>query len=721
MPRLTRLPLLAGFFFCIACSSVNNDPNAGWATTGGTHEGIRYSSLTQVDTSNVQKLEPVWYYHTGDADTVNHSQIQCNPIIIDGIIYGTSPRLKVFALDAATGMEKWVFDPMDSNQNKSRMDFILNNNRGVAYWEDGTDKRIFYTAGAILYALDAATGRLITSFGKAGRVDLHEGLGRDSHDLYVAATSPGVIYKDLLIMGSRVSEGSDAAPGHIRAYDTRTGEQKWIFHTIPHPGEEGFDSWEDSTAWQHIGGANSWSGLTLDEKRGILFAPTGSASFDFYGGRRKGANLYANTLLALDAATGKRIWHFQTIHHDIWDKDLPTPPALVTVMHNGQKVDAVAQPGKSGFIFLFERATGKPLFPIEERPVPVNTGLAGEKLWPTQPFPTLPKPFVRQTFTDSDVNTLLPDTSIQDIRDRLKTYHTGNMFNPMSREGTVVLPGLDGGAEWGGPSFDPATGILYVNANEMAWILKIIDLKEKPAGKQTWLEAGKQLYLRNCVSCHGPERKGSGNYPSLLQVSAKYNEQQFKDLISSGRRMMPAFKQLSGEEKTVLASFILNNKQQQQKEYIAPLAPVDSFRNLPFAIDGYNKFLSKEGYPAIRPPWGTLNAINLNTGELEWKVPLGDIPEFAGKGITTGSENYGGSVVTAGGLVFIAGTPDSKFRAFDKRTGKLLWQAVLPAPAFATPAVYAVNGRQFIVIACGGGKLKTHSSDTYVAFALPGK
>jgi len=369
----------------------------------------------------------------------------------------------------------------------------------------------------------------------------------------------------------------------------------------------------------------------------------------------------------------------------------------------------------------FDRETGKPLFPIEERPVPVNTELNGEKLSPTQPVPTLPKPFVRQTLADSDLNTLLPDTSIQDLRDRLKTYHTGNMFNPMSKEGTIVLPGLDGGAEWGGPSFDPATGILYVNANEMAWILKIIDIKEKPAGKQTYLEAGKQLYLRNCVSCHGPERKGSGNYPSLLKVSAKYNEQQFKELIVAGRRMMPAFRQLSGEEKTALASFILNNKSQQQKEYIAPPEPTDTFRNLPYAIDGYNKFLSKEGYPAIRPPWGTLNAINLNTGELEWKVPLGEIAEFARKGTVTGSENYGGSVVTAGGLVFMAGTPDSKLRAFDKKTGKLLWQTLLPAPAFATPAVYSVNGRQFIVIACGGGKLKTPSSDTYVAFALPDK
>jgi quinoprotein glucose dehydrogenase len=652
-------------------------------------------------------------------DTANHSQIQCRPLFADGTLYGTTPRLKVFALDAVTGRQKWVFDPADSGGNRTGRDFGLNNNRGVAYWQDGDERRIFYSAGAQLYSIDAVTGRLVTSFGRNGRVDLHDGLGRDAHDLYVAATSPGVVYKDLLIMGTRVSEESDAAPGHIRAYDVRTGQIRWIFHTIPQPGEYGYDSWEDTTAWQHIGGANSWSGLSLDEKRGIVFAPTGSASFDFYGGRRKGQNLFANCLLALDAATGKRIWHFQTIHHDTWDKDLPTPPALVTVTRNGQSIDAVAQPTKTGFIFLFDRETGNSLYPIEERPVPVNTAIPGEELSPTQPFPILPKPFVRQTFSDSDVNNLLPDSSIQDIRNRLKGYHTGNMFNPMSKEGMVVLPGLDGGAEWGGPAYDPATGLLYVNANEMAWVITLIDVPPVKTKPSTWLEAGRQLYARNCISCHGPDRKGSGNYPSLLNLGGKYNAGTLAGLLSTGRRMMPAFKQLSDEERMALASFVLDIKSLQQRPFTATPAPVDSFRNLPYTITGYNKFLSKEGYPAIRPPWGTLNAINLNTGKLEWKVPLGTYPELAAKGIVTGSENYGGAVVTAGGLLFIAATRDGKFRAFDKLTGRLLWETVLPAPGFATPAVYRAGGKEYIVIACGGGKLGTRSGDSYVAFALP--
>ncbi|MDP4259200.1 MAG: PQQ-binding-like beta-propeller repeat protein [Bacteroidota bacterium] len=717
-PVLLSLPVM---LFAPACTSKQKAAPSGWEVAGGTHEGTHYSSATQIDTNNVKDLEVAWTFHTGDADTLNHSQIQCNPIIVNGILYGTSPSLILFAVDAATGKEIWTFSPRDSNQNRTQFDFVMNNSRGVTYWSSGEDKRIFYTAGPFVYAVDALTGMLIASFGQNGRIDLHAGLGRDVHDLYVTSTAPGIVYKDLLIMGSRVSEGADAAPGHIRAYDARTGRQIWIFHTIPQPGEQGYQTWEDSIAWRHIGGANTWSGFTLDEKRGILFAPTGRASFDFYGGRRLGQDLFANCLLALDAATGKRIWHFQTVHHDIWDKDIPTPPALVRIRHNGQIVDAVAQPTKNGFVFLFERETGKPLFPIEEKAVPTNTELKGERLWPAQPVPTLPKPFVRQTFRDSDINTLLPDTSVQEIRSRLAGYRTGNMFNPISEHGTVVLPGLDGGAEWGGPAFDPKTGLLYINANEMAWVITAVRLPVPGTEKQTLLEAGHSLYTRNCISCHGPDRKGSGNNPSLLDVNKKYDETQFTALVSSGRRMMPAFQQLTQQEKEALACFVLDLKNEQQKPFIPVPRPVDTFLNLPYNITGYNRFLSKEGLPAIRPPWGTLNAINLNTGQLEWKIPLGEVPGLSGKGVVTGSENYGGAAVTRGGLLFIAATRDGKFRAFNKRTGKLLWETILPAPGFATPAVYTIEGREYIVIACGGGKLGTHSGDSYVAFALPAR
>lgn len=702
----------------VACTKTD-EKYSRWEVTGGTREGIRYSSLTQIDTANVQQLQVAWTYHTGDADTVNHSQIQCNPIVIEDILYGTTPQLRLIALHAATGKLKWVFDPRQPASQNRVLDFILNNNRGVTYWTDGKDATIFYVAGFRLYAVQAATGKLNERFGAGGIVDLHEGLGEDAQDLFITATSPGIIYKDLIILGSRVSEGPDAAPGHIRAYDARTGEQKWIFHTIPQPGEYGYDTWENPDAWKFTGGANAWAGFTLDEQRGILFAPTGSASFDFYGGNRKGNNLFANCILALDAATGRRIWHFQYLHHDIWDRDIPTPPALVTVMHEGKKIDAVAQPTKTGFIYVFERETGKPLFDINEEPVPPST-IAGEKISPTQPLPAKPEPFMRQSFTEADLNNLLPPESFEDIRKQFNTYRKGHMFTPPSREGSIFFPGLDGGAEWGGPSVDPATGILYVNANEIPWVITIADIEQRNAAKETYAIAGKRLYLNHCSSCHGVNREGGGNYPALMGMQHKYTAPQFTDFVTTGRRMMPAFKHLSEQQRTAIASFVLDMKSLQKTEFIPQDSSVD-LRAIPYRITGYNKFVSKEGYPAIKPPWGTLNAVDLTSGKIVWRIPLGEHPAFPQATTPTGTENYGGPVVTAGGVLFIAATQDGKIRAFNKRKGQLLWEAKLPVPGFATPAVYAVNGKQYVVIACGGGKLKTQSGDSYIAFALPDK
>ena len=702
-----------------ACGADRDSRFSGWKVAGGTKENTRYSTLTQIDTTNVSQLKVAWEYHSFDADTVHHSQIQCNPIVIDGVLYGTSPQLKLLALDAATGKEKWVFNPHES-KSKDDVKKILtnNNNRGVTYWREGEDQRVFYTVGSYLFAIDAKSGKGISAFGTDGKVDLHDGLGRNVSDLYVASTSPGIIFRDMLILGSRVAEQSDAAPGHIRAYDVRTGKQRWIFHTIPMPGEIGYDSWDDSTAYKHIGGANSWAGFSLDEKRGILFAPTGSASFDFYGGKRKGANLFANCVLALDAATGKYIWHFQTIHHDVWDRDLPTAPALVTVTHDGKEIDAVAQPTKTGFVYVLERETGKPIFPVEERPVPQDTDLKGEKFSPTQPYPSLPKPFMPQSMTEADLNDLLPDSSFQKIKKIFQGSRTDHLFAPPSKRGTIFFPGLDGGAEWGGPAFDPATGLLYINANQVPWLITMKDVNMKVPENENNLAAGQRLYTQNCMACHGPERKGAGNFPSVLDMEKKYTEETLGELFASGRRMMPAFKNLSPQENKAIASFILNIKLEQKKPFGQAPVAIDSFRNLPYSLTGYLKFF-KDGYPANKPPWGTLNAINLNTGEIEWKITLGESAEFKKRGIVTGTENYGGPVVTSNGLLFIAATSDGKMRAFNKRTGNLLWETDLPTSGFATPAMYEVNGKQFIVIACGGGKLSTKSGDSYVAFALP--
>ena len=710
-----------------SCTSNQKDPYKDWNVYGGTKDAMHYSSLTEIDTSNVDQLKVAWVYHSGDIDTATHSQIECNPIIVDSIMYATSPKLKLLALNAATGKPKWIFDPGVSFTNDSLTASKLsasfsNACRGVSYWTDGkNDKRIFYTAGYYLLCIDANTGKLVTTFGNNGHVDLHDGFGRDVKDLYITSTTPGVIYNNLLILGSRVAEDATAAPGDVRAYNVITGKQEWIFHTIPHPGEYGYDTWEDKNGWQHLGGANNWAGMSLDEKSGIVFVPTGSVSFDFYGAKRLGNNLFADCVLALDAATGKLLWHFQTVHHDLWDRDLPTAPVLVTITKDGKKIDALAQTTKSGFVFLFNRKTGEPIYPVKETPVPTQTELIGEKVSPTQPIPSLPEPFARQIVSDSDLNNLVSDSSFNDIKNRLASYKTGNIFNPPSREGTVIFPGFDGGAEWGGPAFDPSTEILYVNANEIPWILTMIDVKTEKPVTETYLKAGERLYVQNCVTCHGPERKGSGSYPSLISINKKYNEVSFEQLVSNGRKMMPAFSRLSNEEKDALASFILEMKPNQNKKFIESTAPKDPYLNLPYTSTGYNKFLTKEGYPAIKPPWGTLTAINLNTAKIVWKDTLGDYPELKARGIHSGTQNYGGPVVTAGGLLFIAATSDHKIRAFNKRTGKLLWEADLPASGFATPAIYHANGKEYIVIACGGGKLNTQSGDAYVAFALPGK
>ena len=708
-------------FLIILISSCNTlpDPYQGWEVVNGNPSGNKFSCLLQIDTSNVQQLKPAWIYHTGDADTAAHSQIQCNPIIVNGTLYATSPQLKLFALDAATGKEKWAYHPIDSASDEKHINFNLNSNRGVAYWTDGSDdERLFYTAGSYLRAINAKTGKIIESFGNKGKVDLRDGLGVDAKDLFVTATSASTVYKDLLLVGTRVSEGMDAAPGHIRAYNVKTGKQEWIFHTIPYPGEPGYETWEDKDAWKMTGGANNWMGMIVDQKTGIAFIPLGSASMDFYGGKRKGSNLYADCMLALDANTGKHIWHFQYIHHDTWDWDPSSAPVLLTVKQDGNEIAAVAQTTKTGFVFLFDRANGAPLFQVVEKSVDTATDLAGEKIWPTQPVPLKPAPFVRQTFTEKDINPYLSPEEYADIKTKLAGYHTGRMFMPESKAGTIVFPGYDGGAEWGGPAVDPVDATLFVNANEMAWIQKMLDVDNKAKNNETYLTAGRRLYIQNCSSCHGQDRKGGTTYPSIVNIGKKLNKDQFINFIGTGRRMMPAFSFLKPADKEAIASFILNIKADQKKTYHEELTEIEKFRQIPYTITGYNKFLTKSGLPALAPPWGTLTAINLNNGEVKWKTVLGNDSAFAGKP-QTGTENYGGPAITAGGLLFIAATKDGKFRAFNKRTGKLLWETQLPNPGFATPAIYGMNGKQYVVIACGGGKLHTGSGDSYVAFALP--
>jgi quinoprotein glucose dehydrogenase len=724
MKRFSSVKIVTAFLiisaFSIACRSNNETDYSGWQKATGNSNGNKYSSLSEIDTNNVNQLQVAWEFHTNDADTAAHSQIQCNPIVVDGIMYFTSPMLKVFAIDAATGKQKWMFSPYDTITENKQGHFNLNNNRGVTYWSDGKDdKRIFYAAGPYLHCINANTGKLVTSFGNNGKVDLHDGLEmEDVKDLFVTETSPPSVYKNLILAGTRVSEAMDAAPGDIRAYDAVTGKIVWQFHTIPHPGEAGYETWEDPNAWKTTGGANNWMGMTIDQERGIAYIPIGSASMDFYGGKRRGSNLFADCMLALDAATGKEKWHFQYLHHDTWDYDPSSAPVLLTVNHDGKKIDAVAQTTKTGFVFLFDRDNGNPLFPVIETPMDTVTDLIGEKLWPTQPVPQKPAPMVRQLLTEKDVNPYLSKQEYDSVKKLLGTIHTDRMFTPQSKAGTIIFPGFDGGAEYGGPAVDPETGVLYSNCNQMAWILQMFDV-DPAEHEENFKQAGERLYKANCMSCHGPDRKGSGNYPSIVDVGKKYDPRSFVEFINAGRRMMPAFQHLSQQDKDAIASFVLNLQNEQSKKYTPQMSAIDSFRMLPYEISGYNKFYTKSGAPGLSPPWGVLNAIDLNSGEYIWKQNFGE-DEMPGIP-NSGCENYGGPVVTKGGLLFIAATKDGMFRAYNKRTGKLLWQTKLPAAGFATPATYQVNGKQYVVIACGGGKLGTKSGDSYVAFAVPSK
>lgn len=711
------LGVIFGFLFQISCNKSKLSKNRDWPVYLGDKSNSHYSPLSQIDTSNVKQLEKAWIYHTGDADTISNSQMECNPIMVNGTLYGTSPKLKLFAIDAATGEQKWIFDPFSDT---SKTSVQINVNRGVTYWSAGDDSRIFYAAGSFLYCINAETGIPITSFGDKGKVSLHDGLGRDVDRLYVASTSPGIIYKNILIVGTRVAETNPAAPGDVRAYDVHTGKMKWVFHTIPRPGEKGNESWEDSNAWKYTGGVNCWAGMAIDENKGILYVPLGSATYDFYGGLRKGKNLFSDCLVALDASSGELLWYFQTVHHDLWDRDLPAPPNLVTIEHGGKKINAVVQITKTGFVFVFDRKNGHPVFPIHEMAVPDSPALSGEEPWPTQPVPELPKPFTSQRLTTANINDLVPDLSQKKVRAQLERLEPAvNMFLPPSERGTVIFPGFDGGGEWGGAAFDPQSGLLYVNANQVPWSLTMVKKASENQGWQQTLGAhGRDVYLQNCMACHGKEREGSGNYPSLVHLERKYSKDQVLDIINNGRRMMPAFKHISNDEKEALISYLLDLKDKKQ-QFVGNRNDSTTLL-MPYTMTGYKKIRTPEGYPANKPPWGTLTAVNLNSGEQVWQIPLGEYPELTRKGIPiTGTENYGGPVVTAGGLLIIAATPDKKIRIFNKRNGKLLWESLLPAAGFATPATYMLNGKQYIVIACGGGKLDAASGDAYVAFALP--
>jgi quinoprotein glucose dehydrogenase len=683
------LVLVAGAGGGQSGKSVASSGKADWPVYGGSSENTHYSKLNQINRANVSTLTLAWSYDSGE-----RGGLQTSPIIVDGVLYAYTPQKEVIALDAAKGKLLWKFNPGVSGTRAER---------GLSYWTDGHEQRILAPVVNYLYALDAKTGSPIESFGDKGRIDLRENLRGDPKLQSLYVSSPGSIYKDLIIIGDGEPENLPAPPGDIRAYDVRTGELRWTFHTIPHPGEFGYDTWPKD-AWTYSGAANNWTGMSVDTARGIVYVPTGSAATDWYGADRIGDNLFANSLIALDASTGKRIWHFQGVRHDLWDRDFPSPPTLVTVKRNGKEVPAVAQTSKQGFLFLFNRIDGTPLFPIEYRKVPAST-VPGEVAAAEQPFPLKPAPFTRQVLTEDQLTNRTPQAHQEALEHFRKMINRGQ-FTPNSvGQETLMLPGWDGGAEYGGSAFDPATDILYLNANEESLTETLV--------KSSGGTSGRAVYESQCASCHGINRAGIPPVlPSLIDVDKRLSLEQMLDIIQHGKGRMPGFPAIDSESRRAIVNFLLGTEKDQPGTAGAAT----------YNTTGYRTFVDSQGYPATAPPWGTLNAIDLNTGEYLWKVPLGEYPALTAQGIPlTGSLNFGGPVVTDGGLLIIAATVyDKKLRIFDKSTGKLLWETVMPFSALATPATYEVNGKQYIVIASGGGRdRRGGSGGVYMAFSLP--
>lgn len=679
--------------------------DTSWTYNGGS-DGDHYSPLSQIGPANVGQLKQAWRFDFAPGG------LEAQPLMVDRTLYGFTPNGDVVALDAATGALKWRF-PTGLNGGQTR---------GIATHGTGPNRRLLFGIRNFLYAVDAQTGKAIAGFGDNGRIDLRNDLRGPAEQNAAYLTSPGAIYGDLIIIGSQVSESTPASPGDIRAYNVKTGKLAWKFHTVPHPGEPGAETWpKDAHLTQ--GGANAWSGVVVDQQRGLAFVATGSAADDFYGGERPGNNRFANSVIALNAATGKLVWDFQAVRHDIWDLDFGSPPTLMTITRNGRKVDIVAATNKTSYIYAFERATGKPIFPINEVEFPASE-VPGEWTAKTQPIPTLPRPLSRVEITAADLTDRTPAAAAWARGVYPRLAKPTRIFTPMAmgRE-TLVFAGFTGGALWGGMSAAP-NGVLYVNATNRPGVSSIVESSSLLSSG-----VGEGVYRTQCASCHSIDRTGGGG-PSLVEIGNRRTNEQIAATIKNGIGRMPGFPNLSPVQLNNVVAYLTTGADLPG----TPKPPVSlQGREAPsktrYTSTGNRNFVDPEGFPGTKPPWGTLNAINMNTGEYLWTVPFGVTNNLP---MSFGGGSAGGSVVTASGLLFIGATADQKVRAFDAKSGKILWEQALPASAQATPITYRVNGKQYVVFttsARGGGPAaaradnsqaisQTPAAGGFVAFAL---
>ncbi len=716
------IALILGSLSLAASLPLFGQDHTTWRAYGGTPDSAQFSNLKQIDRSNVGRLEVAWSFSTGD-----HNKYSFCPIVVDNVAYVLAKNNSIVAIDATSGKQIWVHD---TGAGAGAI-----TNRGINYWEskDRTERRLFYASRQVEHAIDATTGKLIPNWGTDGGFDLREGLGRDTSKLTrVQSLSPGRVFEDLLILGTATNQGYGSAPGDIRALDVRTGKLVWTFHTIPHPGEFGYETWPKD-AWKTVGGANVWTEFSIDQERGIVYLPIASGKYNFYGPDRTGSDLFSDCILALDARTGKRLWHFQFVHHDIWDYDPATAPKLLTVNHDGKKVDAVAQVTKQGFVFVFNRVTGEPLWPIEERPVPAASDMPRETTWPTQPFPTKPPPFARQSFTVDDLNPYLEPAERARYRDDIAGARNEGLFTPPGRQNTIQMPGNNGGANWSGAAVNPTTGMLYVVSKDHPAMLKLDPDPEQriPPPAEPALR-GQYLFEIHCYVCHAITPDDSRRaVTSLLGVGKKRTPEQLAGSIRGGVGPMPAFADLPTADVDLLVRY-LNDPTPVSALGLAGSngggaahRSGDEDWDGAHYVSGFGLMRASNGLSPIGPPWSSLTAYDLNEGTIRWKMPLGEVPWLAAKGIHNTGSVYPktGPVVTATGLLF-AGTRDKKVRAIDVDTGKILWEREVGAALEGTPAVYEVNGRQYILF-CASAQVglspdtEETINGTYVAFALP--